>query len=96
MRTPILAVTIIAGLQVFASAASATDRASAVSGSRSATEMASADSAMARTADAGQAELQASLSNAAERKMYESQAQTVAKNFASPKPVRIYFFFGGR
>ena len=94
MRRSIVAVALVTGLQVIASHASATDRPSAMTGSRSTTEMGSANVARARAAaEVDQSEMQASLSNAAERKQYET---AVSKNFASPKPLRIYFFFGGR
>ena len=97
MRRSIVAVALVTGLQVFASHASATDRPSAMTGSRSTTEMGSANVARARAAaEVDQSEMQASLSNAAERKQYETAGQVVSKNFASPKPLRIYFFFGGR
>jgi len=97
MRKSIVAVALVTGLQVFASHASATDRPSAMTGPRTTTEMGSANVARARGAvDVDQSEIQASLSNAAERKQYEGQAQVESKNFASPKPLRIYFFFGGR
>lgn len=32
----------------------------------------------------------------AERKPVRSQKQVLSKNFQSPKPVQIYWFFGGR
>ena len=97
MRKSIVAVALVTGLQVFASHASATDRPSAMTGPHTTTEMGSANVARARGAvDVDQSEIQASLSNAAERKQYEGQAQVESKNFASPKPLRIYFFFGGR
>ena len=96
MRKLIVAVALITGLQVFAPQASATDRPSTMTGPRTTTEMGSANIARARgAADIDQSEM-ASLSNAAERKQYEVQAQIESKNFASPKPLRIYFFFGGR
>jgi hypothetical protein len=97
MRKSIVAVALVTGLQVFASHASATDRPSAMTGPHTTTEMGSVNVARARGAvDVDQSEIQASLSNAAERKQYEGQAQVESKNFASPKPLRIYFFFGGR
>jgi len=94
MRKSIVAVGFIGVLQVFASDASAADRASAMTASRSATGMALINPAPAT--DTRQGEMQASLSDATERKMYDGQEHAVNSSFARPKPIRIYFFFGGR
>lgn len=39
---------------------------------------------------------QASLNAQSERKPARSETQVLSKNFPRPKPVQIYWFFGGR
>jgi len=90
MRKSILSVTIILALQGYASHASAADVDSAKAVK---TEIASV------TLDKPRAQLQqgrVQASNAQEQKTYAREAEAKSNNFASPKPVRVYFFFGGR
>jgi hypothetical protein len=50
----------------------------------------------ATRSDADALRAQPSPSADAERKPAPSQPQVLSKNFPSPKPVQIYWFFGGR
>jgi len=46
--------------------------------------------------EADASRMQPSLRVEAERKTARSEPQVLSKNFPSPKPVQIYWFFGGR
>ena len=52
--------------------------------------------ARAARLDAREARPQSSLTAQSERKPARSEAQVLSKNFPRPKPVQIYWFFGGR
>jgi hypothetical protein len=54
-----------------------------------------ADSSVARL-DGGAAKAQPGLRADGIRKPERVQSQVLSKNFANPKPVQIYWFFGGR
>ena len=46
--------------------------------------------------DADALKTRPSLQTASERKVPRSQSEVLSKNFSNPKPVQIYWFFGGR
>ena len=46
--------------------------------------------------DADALQTRPSLQTASERKVPRSQSEVLSKNFSNPKPVQIYWFFGGR
>ena len=46
--------------------------------------------------EASSLRLQPSSRSDAERKSARTQPQVLSKSFSTPKPVRIYWFFGGR
>lgn len=52
--------------------------------------------ARAATRDGQDTRPQASLNAQSERKLSRSETQVLSKNFPRPKPVQIYWFFGGR
>jgi hypothetical protein len=89
MRKAILAVTVIAALQGFAADASASDPATDMQG---ATEMASVTTNDQRTT-LQQGRVQRSESQADKRTL---ETRTADSNSGRSKPVRVYFFFGGR
>jgi hypothetical protein len=76
--------------------------ASTASASPLAVEMSASDDASSRPdaratrLDAQEARPQTSLNAQSARKPARSEAQVLSKNFPRPKPVQIYWFFGGR
>ncbi len=90
MRTALWTVFLIVALQGIASASTAsasTDTPPAASSSA-----AEVPSPTARSVSAAQP----SLRPESQHKADQNQAQVLTKNFQSPKPVQIYWFFGGR
>src|SRR5262245_38054926 len=85
VRKAILAVTMVLALQGFASEAWASD------GAPQGTEMASVDQPQAATLQQGRVER----SDAQAEKMAR-ETRTADNNSGRSKPVRVYFFFGGR
>ena len=91
MRKAILAVPVIAALQGFASGASASDPATDMQG---ATEMASVSENQPRTTLQQGRVQRAGADAQAEKSTLETR--TADSNSGRSKPVRVYFFFGGR
>ena len=92
MRTMLWTVFLVVALQSMASASTAF---------ASPTDMKpSAQTRAVATPDVGTARLDTlrvqPLAVESERKPIQTQPQVLSKNFASPKPVQIYWFFGGR
>ena len=85
MRKAILAVTVVLALQGFASDAWASDDAS------KGTEMASVDQASATTLQQGRVQ-----GSDAQAEKSARETRTAYNNSGRSKPVRVYFFFGGR
>ena len=95
MRTVSWTVFLVVGLQGIASAS--TTFASPIAADASApAEAVSGPQAGASRLDAGEVRTQSSLRARTERKPASSEAQVLSKNFPRPKPVQIYWFFGGR
>lgn len=95
MRTALCTVLLVVALQGIASASPAlappTD-ANSSAPAVSATGVPSAPAPVESDASKAQPTLRAD----AERKPLPIQPQVLSKNFQSPKPVHIYWFFGGR
>ena len=94
MRTALWTVFLVVALQGIASASTAL----ASPDVNSPTQAVSASDAHNAVAgpDADVLKAQPSPSADAERKPAPNQPQVLSKNFQSPKPVQIYWFFGGR
>ena len=91
MRTALWTVFLVVALQGIASASTAL----ASPDVNSPTQAVSASNAVAGP-DADVLKAQPSPSADAERKPVRNPPQVLSKNFQSPKPVQIYWFFGGR
>ena len=92
MRTAFMTVFLVVALQGIASASAAfasTDATPSV-------PAVSASEVPSSTARADADKAQPALPADAERKTLPSQPEALSKNFQSPKPVQIYWFFGGR
>jgi hypothetical protein len=86
MRTVLWTVFLVVALQGIASASTAFASPGAVNASVPADTVSRPEAAAA----------QPSPRTDAERRPVRSQPQVLSKNFPSPKPVQIYWFFGGR
>ena len=93
MRTVLWTVFLVVALQGIASASTAL----ASPDVNSPTPVSASDGQNAAAGpDADMLKAQPSPSPDAERKPVRNQPQVLSKNFQSPKPVQIYWFFGGR
>ena len=61
-----------------------------------AVETVSAPESNATRLEASAMRIQPSSRSESERKSERTQPEVLSKNFATPKPVQIYWFFGGR
>ena len=93
MRTMLWTVFLVVALQGMASAstvfASPTDM-------KSPAQTRSAATPDIATARLDMLRVQPPLAAESDRKPIQTQPQVLSKNFSSPKPVQIYWFFGGR
>jgi hypothetical protein len=92
MRTVLWTVFLVVALQGIASASTAVASPTVVSSSASA----EFSGLRPTRVDADALKAQPSQRPDAGRKAVPSQPQVLSKNFQSPKPVQIYWFFGGR
>ena len=95
MRIVLRTVFLIVALQGIASASMAFASPMAVDASAPA-QAVSGPEADANRLDADEVRTQPPLRVQTERKPVTSEAQVLSKNFPRPKPVQIYWFFGGR
>lgn len=95
MRTVLRTVFLVVALQAIASASTVFASPTAVEASAPA-QAASGPEADANRFDASEVRAQSSLRVQTARKPARSEAQVLSKNFPRPKPVQIYWFFGGR
>ena len=91
MRTALWAVFLVIAIQGMAAAS--TEALAAPTGERVATAEAVADSTTTRLEAV---RTPPSSRSDTERKPVRFQPQVLSKSFANPKPVQIYWFFGGR
>ena len=89
------AILVVAAAQGIASAPTAAASPLAVEMSAPADPSSRPDGRTARL-DAQEVRPQASLNAQSGRKPARSESQVLSKNFPRPKPVQIYWFFGGR
>jgi len=94
MRTVLWTVFLVVAAQGMASASTASPTAERAPVAAAATTDI-ADTATTRL-EADAAKMQPSLRVNIEPKTARSEPQVLSKNFQSPKPVQIYWFFGGR
>ena len=93
MRTVMWTVFLVVALQGIATASTAF--ASPIEGTPSASTVSDVSTPAARPdAEPPKADSQPAMS--AERKQAGSRPQVLSKNFQRPRPVQIYWFFGGR
>ena len=95
MRTVLWTVFLVVALRGIASASVAFGSPVAAGASVQANAV-SGPEAGAAGLDVREDRAQASLRAPSERKPARSDAQILSKNFPRPKPVQIYWFFGGR
>jgi hypothetical protein len=95
MRTLLWTVFLVVAAQGIASASTASASPIAADITATANVDTRADSGAARF-DRGETRAQPSLHAQSEGKPARSEAQVLSKNVPRPKPVQIYWFFGGR
>jgi hypothetical protein len=93
MRTMLWTVFLVVALQGMASASTAFASPTDMKSSAQTRSVPSSDVATARLDALG---VQPPLAVGNERTPIQTQPQVLSKNFSSPKPVQIYWFFGGR
>jgi hypothetical protein len=95
MRTAFMTVFLIVALQGIASASTALAAPADANSSAPAASATEVPSATA-PAESDASKAQPTQRTDSERKALPIQPQVLSKNFQSPRPVQIYWFFGGR
>ena len=95
MRTVMWTVFLVVALQGMASASTAFASPTPATATVS-SDVASSPAASAERPDADTPKAEPAFRADSERKPAAGQPQVLSKNFQSPKPVQIYWFFGGR